>query len=229
MKSQQGQAQAPSNKNKNSTSSLISSVYTSRKNVLDLMKRQNYNVGDYVNFSINEVNSMLQNNQLDMLLEKEEPDENTHRKNKIYISYYLAKLIKKQNIEEMIDDLFNLEQILTKEDTLFIIIKDDMNETLINELKHIWEKEGIFIVIQNIKRLQFNILDHVLVPPHRVMTNKEISDVMLKYSMRERNEFPEISRFDPVAQVIGLRPGNVCEITRSSKTSIKALYYRVCI
>ena len=150
-------------------------------------------------------------------------------KNKIYISYYLAKLIKKQNIEEMIDDLFNLEQILTKDDTLFIIIKDDMNETLINELKHIWEKEGIFIVIQNIKRLQFNILDHVLVPPHRVMTNKEISDVMLKYSMRERNEFPEISRFDPVAQVIGLRPGNVCEITRSSKTSIKALYYRVCI
>ena len=49
MKSQQ----APTNKNKNSTSSLISSVYTSRKNVLDLMKRQNYNVGDYANFSIN--------------------------------------------------------------------------------------------------------------------------------------------------------------------------------
>ena len=225
MKSQQ----APNNKNKNSTSSLISSVYTSRKNILDLMKRQNYNVGDYVNFSINEVNSMLQNNQLDMLLEKETPNETTNRKNKIYISYYLAKIIKKQNIEEMIDDLYNLEQILTKEDTLFIIIKEDMNETLINELKHIWEKDGIFIVIQNIKRLQFNILDHVLVPPHRVMTNKEVSDVMLKYNIKERNEFPEISRFDPVAQVIGLRPGNVCEITRSSKTSIKTLYYRVCI
>ena len=225
MKSQQ----APSNKNKNSTSSLISSVYTSRKNVLDLMKRQNYNVGDYANFSINEVNSMLQNNQLDMLLEKEVEDETTHRKSKIYISYYLAKLIKKQNLEEMIDDLFNLEQILTKEDTLFIIIKEDMNETLINELKHIWEKDGIFIVIQNIKRLQFNILEHKLVPPHRVMSNKEISDVMLKYNIRERNEFPEISRFDPVAQVIGLRPGNVCEIIRPSKTSIKALYYRVCI
>ena len=225
MKSQQ----APNNKNKNSTSSLISSVYTSRKNILDLMKRQNYNVGDYVNFSINEVNSMLQNNQLDMLLEKETADETTNRKNKIYISYYLAKIIKKQNIEEMIDDLYNLEQVLTKEDTLFIIIKEDMNETLINELKHIWEKDGIFIVIQNIKRLQFNILDHVLVPPHRVMTNKEVSDVMLKYNIKERNEFPEISRFDPVAQVIGLRPGNVCEITRSSKTSIKTLYYRVCI
>ena len=225
MKSQQ----TPINKNKNSSSSLISSVYTSRKNVLDLMNRQNYNVSDYTNFSINEVNSMLQNNQLDMLLVKNDEDETTHRKSKIYISYYLAKLIKKQNLEEMIDDLFNLEQILTKEDTLFIIIKEDMNETLINELKHIWEKDGIFIVIQNIKRLQFNILQHRQVPPHRVLTNKEISDVMLKYNIRERNEFPEISRFDPVAQVIGLRPSNVCEITRDSKTSIKALYYRVCI
>jgi len=225
MKSQQ----APSNKNKNSTSSLISSVYTSRKNILDLMKKQNYNVADYANFSINEVNSMLQNNQLDMLLENEQADETTNRKNKIYISYYLAKLIKKQNLEEMIDDLFNLEQVLTKDDTLFIIIKEDMNETLINELKHIWEKDGIFIVIQNIKRLQFNILEHILVPNHRVLLNKEINDVMLKYNIKDKNEFPEISRFDPVAQVIGLRPGKVCEITRTSKTAIKAFYYRVCI
>ena len=83
MKSQQ----APSNKNKNSSSSLISSVYNSRKNVLNLMKKQNYNVADYANFSINEVNSMLQNNQLDMLLENEQVDEVTNRKNKIYISY----------------------------------------------------------------------------------------------------------------------------------------------
>jgi DNA-directed RNA polymerase subunit H len=193
------------------------------------MNRQGYNIEDYDKFSINEVNTMKQNNQLDMLLEKNEEDETTKRKNKIYIKYYLGKMVRPANIHEMVDDLFNLEVILTKDDTLFIIIKEDMNETLINELKHIWEKDGIFIVIQNIKRLQFNILDHILVPPHRVMSNKEITDVMLKYNIKERNEFPEISRFDPVAQVIGLRPGNVCEITRSSKTSIKTLYYRVCI
>ena len=62
----------------------------------------------------------------------------------------------------MIDDLFNLEEILKKEDTLFIIIKDEINETLTNELKHIWERDGIFIVIESIKRLQFNILNHTI-------------------------------------------------------------------
>ena len=51
-------------------SSLISSIYKARKTILELMDKQGYNVSDYSNFSINEVNSMKQNNQLDMLLEK---------------------------------------------------------------------------------------------------------------------------------------------------------------
>jgi DNA-directed RNA polymerase subunit H len=210
-------------------SSQISSIYTSRNVVLNLMKRQGYNVDDYDKFSINEVNTMKQNNQLDMLLEKNDEDEITKRKNKIYIKYYLGKMVRPSNIQEMVDDLFNLEVILTKDDTLFIIIKEDMNETLINELKHIWEKDGVFIVIQNIKRLQFNILDHILVPNHRVMKNSEIIEIMKKYNISDSQQFPDISRFDPVAQVIGLRPGQVCEITRSSKTAIEAKYYRVCI
>jgi len=210
-------------------SSLISSIYKSRTTVLQLMKKQGYNVDDYSNFSVNEVNSMKLNNQLDMLLEMKEEDPVTKRRNKIYIRYYLAKTIRQVNIQDMIDDLYNLEQILTKEDTLFIITKDDMNDTLIADLKHFWEKDGIFIVIQSIKRLQYNILEHSLVPEHRVISDLEVVEVMKKYNIAEKNLFPDISRFDPVAQVIGLRPGKVCHILRPSKTAIVADYYRVCL
>jgi DNA-directed RNA polymerase subunit H (RpoH/RPB5) len=129
----------------------------------------------------------------------------------------------------MIDDLFNLEEILTREDTLFIIVKDEMNETIINELKHIWEQDGIFIIVENIKRLQYNILNHTLVPPHEIINDKEVDEIMKKYNIKNKIEFPEISRFDPVARVIGLRPGDVCKIIRPSKTSITTNYYRVCI
>ena len=104
-----------------------------------------------------------------------------------------------------------------------------MNDTLISELKHIWETDGIFIVLQNIKRLQFNILDHTLVPEHRVMNNSMVDEIMKKYNIVDKNQFPDISRFDPVAQVIGLRPGQVCHILRPSKTAILTDYYRVCI
>lgn len=213
------------------SSSLISSIYKSRKTLLELMKKQNYNIDDYENFSINEVNSMFQNKQLDLLLEKK-PDENapkTERRKKIYISYYLTKTLRQQNIQEMIDDLFHLEEILTKEDTLMIIVKEDMNETMTNLLKHIWEQDGILIIIQNIKRLQFNILEHVLVPEHRVLKNEEVDQIKLKYNIMDDSQFPDISRFDPVAQIIGIRPGQVCEIIRPSKTAINSYYYRICV
>jgi DNA-directed RNA polymerase subunit H (RpoH/RPB5) len=209
-------------------SSLISSIYVSRKNVLELMKMQGYKTDEYDNFTVNEVNTMHQNKQLDMILEKEE-DPITHRKNKIYIRYYLFKVIRPNNVEEMIDDLFNLEEVLTKDDMLFIIVKDEVNDTLINTMKHIWEKDGIFISMVNIKRLLFNILKHSLVPKHRVMNNIEVKTIMERYNLQSLSQFPEISRFDPVAQVIGLRPGQVCEISRPSKTAVISNYYRVCV
>ena len=208
---------------------LISTVHKSRNIILELMQKQGYNVDDYFNFSINEVNSMMQNNQLDMLLEKKDENAVTKYKNKIYIRYFLGKMLRPTNLHEMTDELFNLEEVLKKEDTLFIIIKDEINETLTNELKHIWEKDGIFVVIESIKRLQFNILNHSLVPIHRVMEDDEVEEIMKKYNIKDKSQFPDISRFDPVARVIGLRPGKVCHIIRSSKTAIEANYYRVCI
>jgi DNA-directed RNA polymerase subunit H (RpoH/RPB5) len=208
------------------SSNIISMIYKSRKTMLDLMLKQGYNTKDYENFSINEVNCLMQNNQMDMLLEKEEEGQG---KRKMYIRYYLIKTLRPSNIQEMLDDLFYLEEILTKNDTLFIIIKDEINETITNLLKHIWEQDGIFIVVQNIKRLQFNILEHSLVPPHRVLKPEEVEQVKKRYNIKEDGQFPDISRFDPVAQVIGLRPGQVCEIIRPSKTAIQSSYYRICM
>jgi DNA-directed RNA polymerase subunit H (RpoH/RPB5) len=51
----------------------------------------------------------------------------------------------------------------------------------------------------------------------------------MKYNITDKNQFPDISRFDPVARAIGLRPGQVCHIIRPSKTAIETDYYRVCV
>ena len=132
------------------------------------------------------------------------------------------------NIYEYIDDLFNLEQILEKKDDLIIIIKDEPNEPLIKELKNIWEKEGILITVFNIERLQFNILDNEMVPPHRILSSQDANDIRTKYNITNDSQFPDISRFSPVAMAISMRPGELCEITRSSKTAINSKFYRIC-
>lgn len=224
------------------TSSLISQIYKSRSVLLELMKKQNYDVQGYQGFSVNEVNTMKTNNQLDMILEKftqgtkieydekgNEENETEEEGEKIYIKYYLGKSLRPNNLQEMIDDLFTVEEVLTKQDTLLVVVKDEVNETLINTVKHIWESENIFIILIPLQRLQFNILEHVLVPEHRVLNEAEKIQIKNRYNIINDSEFPELSRFDPVAQAIGIRPGQVCEIIRPSKTAISAPYYRICI
>ena len=211
------------------TSVLISQIFKSRKNVLDLMDKQGYDVSGYSNFSVSEINAMKLNNQLDMLLEQKE-DENTVERKKVYIRYYLTKTsIRPANLHEMIDDLFVLTETLKKNDMLYIIIQDNVNETMLNELKTIWERDGIFVVIENIKCLQYNILTLAIVPKHIVMSDDEVKSMMIKYNVKDVQLLPEISRFDPVSRAIGLRPGQVCKIIRHSEPSIQTEYYRLCV
>lgn len=206
------------------TSAIISHIYQSRKNVLELMKKQGYDVSGYANFSVSEINAMKQNNQLDMLLEtKSEPAR------KVYIHYYLAKAIRPANIQEMIDDLFVLSETLKKQDMLYIILKDNVNDTTVAVLKDIWERDGIFIVAESIKCLQFNILNHSLVPEHTILNEAQTREMLTRYNVANTTQLPEISRFDPVARAIGLRPGQVCKIIRPSKTAITTEYYRICV
>lgn len=198
----------------------IVQIFKSRNIMLDLLHTQGYDISKYEEPSISEVHSMFQAKQMDMLLEKSNK--------KAYVKYHLAKTLRTVNIYEYIDDLFNLEQILEKKDDLIIIIKDEPNEPLIKELKNIWEKDGIFITVFNIERLQFNILDNEMVPPHRILSTEDSNEVRKKYNITDDSQFPDISRFSPVSMAIAMRPGELCEITRSSKTAINSKFYRIC-
>ena len=215
------------------TSQHIHSVYQSRKVILDLMKIQGYDIEEYESFSISEISTMLNSKQLDMFLEKKDSDTFTTSSDRIYICYSQYPRLTANDIENTINDLYktigDYPSKLTEKDTLLFVIKDDPNDTLVELLKHIWETTGIFIIAQSIKRMQFNILHHTLVPHHRILSSKETLDIMKKYNIDNINQLPEISRFDPVSIAIGIKPNEVCEILRPSKTSIIGYYYRVCV
>jgi DNA-directed RNA polymerase subunit H (RpoH/RPB5) len=200
----------------------IVEVFKSRNIILSLLERQGYNITNYQGSSINEVHSMYQTKQMDMLVTNEENNK------KAYIKYHLNKNLRHNNIYDYIEDLYNLEQILTKQDDLIIVIKDEPNEPLLKILSNIWEQDEIFITVFNITRLQFNILEHTLVPPHRKLLLEEANDIKKKYNITDDSQIPDISRFSPVAQAIALRPGDLCEIIRPSRTSITSKFYRIC-
>lgn len=207
-----------------SKSNRILNIYKSRKNILDILYLNNYVTEEYEKFTINEIDAMYTNQQLDMLLEKK------NDKKKIYIKYYLnARQIRPQNLDDIIEDLFVLENILTKDDTLIIIIDDEPNDTIITKLKYLYDHDGIFVVIHNIRRLQYNILDHKLVPECIILDKEEIDELKRKYHIKDLMQLPEISRFDPQALALCIRPGDVCKFIRNSSTALEYNYYRICV
>jgi len=204
------------------SNSTIISIYNSRKNLLEILEERGFSIVNYSNFSITDVGILTENNQLDMLLE------NATTNKKIYVKYYVTKLIKPQNIYDIVEDLFHLESILEKKDDLMIVIKDEPNDTLLENIKDIWVTDKIYISLVNIKRLQFNILKHTLVPKHTILNNDEKELFMKKYNILDNSQIPDISYFSPVSIVIGLRPNDIVKIERNSRTSIKSDFYRIC-
>lgn len=208
-----------------SNSNLVLNIFRSRKTILEILEmEQDYDISDYKEFSINEIDAMYSSNQLDMLIK------HSNQEKKIYIKYYLsAKQIKPQNLDDIIEDLFSIENVLTKNDTLMIIVEDEPNDTIHTKMKYLYDHDGVFVVIHNIKRLQYNILNHRLVPQCTVLDSKEVEELMQQYNIKDTKQLPEISRFDPQALAMCLRPGDVCKFQRDSATSMKYNYYRKCL
>jgi DNA-directed RNA polymerase subunit H (RpoH/RPB5) len=200
------------------------SLYKSRKTIIHLLVLLGYNTEDYETFSTNEIDAMSANNQLDMLIfHKDDPTK------KVYVKYYAGKQVSKKDFDGIVEDLYQVDNVLTKEDTLIIIMDDEPNDTNIAKMNYLYEHDGYFIVMHNIKRLQFNILEHQLVPKMTVLNQEESEKFIKNNNIVSLSQIPEISRYDPQALALCIRPNEICKIERNSMTALTCIYYRVCV
>lgn len=200
----------------------IQNIFKSRITILDILKYRGFDVSTYENFTINEINVLNNNNQLDILVN------NNNNNKKVYVKYYLNKLLKPQTIYSFIEDLFNIDNILTKDDDLIIIIKDEPNDNLNQIVRDIWMEDKYYISILNISRLQYNILNHNLVPKHIILSEEEANLFKKKYNINNDSQIADLSYFSPISLILGIRPNNIVRIIRNSKTSIVSEFYRIC-
>ena len=232
-------------------SKTIARLYIARKILLELMAAQGYDVEGYTNFGVNEVNAMYAHKQLDMLVETKSSSSEKGKaamnekkpKKKAYIKFHLEKLLSTGHINDLVEDLYVLgsggeigglgistnanDTVLTEKDMLIIVTKQEV-KTMNQYLNQLF-LQGRYIVLLSLDRLQFNILNHQYVPPHTILSKEETEEMMKKYNVADKSQLPDISRYDPVALAIGMRPGDVCKIDRPSKSAIHSTYYRVCV
>ena len=85
-----------------SNSSTITNIYKSRNIVLDLLKNRGYNINDYEDRSIVEIQAQYnaKPQQLDMLLKSSNPNS----EKKCFVKYHLTGKIRPAQIYDYIDD-----------------------------------------------------------------------------------------------------------------------------
>jgi DNA-directed RNA polymerase subunit H (RpoH/RPB5) len=212
-----------------SKSIYLSKLYKSRMNIIDYLSKMGYQCSSYEQFSMEELDILQKTDSLDFMVVRDT--------DKCYVKYMTedantknpANSVKKLNISNIIDDMFTQEGILGPQDTLVLITNDYSVESIHKALKNIWELKKLYVVLFDLKQLQLNVLKHRLVPKHTKLSESEKVTLYQQLNIEEDSQLPEISRFDPVAKTLFLRPGEVCRITRFDKISYTNDYYRVCI
>ncbi len=193
------------------------------------LKEMGYDCSSYDHFSMEELDILQKNDGLDFMVVK--------GKEKCYVKYMTedantknpANSVKKLNISNIIEDMFMQEGILVEKDTLVLITNEYSVDSIHKALKNIWELKHLYVVLFDLKQLQMNVLKHKLVPKHVKLNDAEKKDLYHTLNIEEDSQLPEISRFDPVAKTLFMRPGEVCRITRFDKISFTNDYYRVCV
>ena len=210
-----------------SKQSYIKQIYNSRLNMIEYLKDMGFDCSDYENFSIEEIEVMKNHNQLNFKVENENEEA-------CYVMYKLdtnlkQNMVKKNNVETFINEIFEENVNIGKNDTLVIITTEYSQDSIHKIIKNIWENESKYVVIMTLANLQFNILKHTFVPKHIKLNEEEKVEFYKKYNIQNDLQIPEISRFDPVAKIIFLRPGDVCKIIRYDKISLMNEFYRICV
>ena len=144
---------------------------------------------------------------------------NTHIPNKVvYVKFFDQKIIsvsKNSPIGNFITKYFNDYKI---------IIVDNINPKTEQTINNYKTQTEIF----KFKSLVNRVITHHLVPKHEVLTDEEKINFQNEFNVEDK-DLPLIYSSDAVAKYYNVKQGNVCKITRMSKVSGEAIFYRICV
>lgn len=204
----------------------IQQLYRSRIHILEMMKSLGYNTEDYEDFSLLEVDTMATKDMMDMLLERSEPTPK-----RAFIKYFNGtSKMTPSDLNSIIDDLYDINQLLTAEDVLILITNQNISDTFKENIQYLFDHHQKHVIVHDIRYLQFNGLKHRLVPEAHILTEEEKEQFMKEYFVKDvKKQLPELDRFDAQAKLICARPGDVVRFKRMSQTAMESVYFRVCV
>lgn len=94
---------------------------------------------------------------------------------------------------------------------------------------YISKPENMLVQLFEIRKLQIDIPRHRDVPKHRILSQEERSAVIKKFNMITGSECPKIDSQDAMGKWIGIRPGDMIEVSGLDEAAATNVHYRYCV
>ena len=206
----------------------LNKITKSRPIILDMIKLRGYDTSKYENYSIKELEIMINSMPIKLSIELSPLDMYLQKDNsKLIVKYIMNAKVRAGNISSLIHEM--IEEKLQDGDTFIILVNDPISsDSLYETIDNIYQKNNIFIQIFNIESLMFNITNHILVPKHTIISEEEKINILQKYNLQNYSQLPLILKLDPVSKFLGGKKGDIFKITKPSETAGEYINYRVC-
>jgi DNA-directed RNA polymerase I, II, and III subunit RPABC1 len=124
----------------------------------------------------------------------------------------------------------NFQKKIGNKKHILLVIKEKLT-SFSNVQKNIdKEDKNLELEIFLIKELKINISKHFLVPKHEIiMDQEEVKDIIKEFKVKNKTQFPIITKEDPMSKYLYAKSGDLLRITRNSPSSGTSIIYRYCI
>ena len=146
---------------------------------------------------------------------------NNHLNSKFFVLKIINQKITSISKSSLIADFLNQYKNDPK-----IVIVSNISEKIMYSIKHDSNYPNTELFLG--KEMMANIVEHISVPKHILLSDEELKDVLNSYHAKRR-EMPEILETDPIARYYNAKIGQMFRIIRVSETTGNAPYYRLVI
>jgi len=173
---------------------------------------------DKLKLNIGNITS-LQSDDFVYKINLDNPEPNTQSKIYYVILFYqrITSLSKSSTIVDFLNQYKTLPKIVVSPNVPMKLVYNIKNDATYPNTEIFLEKE-----------LMINIVEHISIPKHILLSEEELKAVIDSYYAKRR-EIPEIYVTDPVSRYYNAKTGQMFRIIRASETAGFSPYYRLVV
>ena len=201
-------------------------IVRSRPTILEIVENRGYNVDGHKAISSEEIAMFSYTNANLLQIKADKKKDSRAAMESIIVLYWLEPV--KNKLEGELKKLWEEGGIDITKQELIIILSEPPHEAFALHSAKQWTLVKARVCFFHLKQIISNPASHMMVPPHRKLSEAECDFVMKKLRLKSKSELPHIKYHDIQARVLGLVPGDIVEIRRPSETIGEYTLFPIC-